>query len=310
MTSGTPMSNLAVNNLFNVNGIVAVITGGGTGIGLMMARALAANGAKRVYILGRRADVLSAAVRANPEGGIIVAIICDVTDKDALQKCVDKITNDVGYINLFVANSGVLGPANKWDTSLPLSEVRKNLFTNYQMEEMTSALHTNVTGAFFSMVAFLELLEAGNKNAVEKGGFGKPVVPGSNVPSVQSQIIVTASIAGFSRKTVSTPAYGSSKAAMIYLTKQASSALAPYGIRANALAPGLFPSELAAGLIGNRDPGTESFESPHFIPVRKFGGEEEMAGTILYLASRAGSFCNGLILVNDGGRLSVMPSSY
>lgn len=292
----------------------------------MMARALAANGAKRVYILGRRADVLSAAVRSNPEGGIIVAIICDVTDKDALQKCVDKITNDVGYINLFVANSGVLGPANKWDTSLPLSEVRKNLFTNYQMEEMTNALHTNVTGAFFSMVAFLELLEAGNKNAVEKGGFGKPVVPGSNVPSVQSQIIVTASIAGFSRKTVSTPAYGSSKAAMIYLTKQASSALAPYGIRANALAPGcklrslrmlanvnkitVFPSELAAGLIGNRDPGTESFESPHFIPVRKFGGEEEMAGTVLYLASRAASFCNGLILVNDGGRLSVMPSSY
>lgn len=204
----------------------------------MMARALAANGAKRVYILGRRADVLSAAVRANPEGGIIVAIICDVTDKDTLQKCVDKITNDVGYINLFVVNSGVLGPANKWDTSLPLSEVRKNLFTNHQMEEMTSALHTNVTGAFFSMVAFLELLEAGNKNAVEKGGFGKPVVAGSNVPSVQSQIIVTASIAGFSRKTVSTPAYGSSKAAMIYLTKQASSALAPYGIRANALAPG------------------------------------------------------------------------
>ncbi|KAJ4388324.1 hypothetical protein N0V85_007676 [Neurospora sp. IMI 360204] len=310
MTSRTPMSDLAVNNLFNVNGMVAVITGGGTGIGLMMARGLAANGAKRVYILGRRADVLSAAVRANPEGGIIVAIVCDVTDKASLQKCVDKIQNDVGYINLFVANSGVLGPSNKWDTSLPLSEVRKNLFTNFQMEEMTKCLNTNVTGAFFSMVAFLELLEAGNKNAVEKGGFGKPVKPGSDVPSVQSQIIVTASIAGYSRKTVSTPAYGSSKAAMIYLTKQASSALAPYGIRANALAPGLFPSELAAGLIGNRDPGNESFESPHFIPTRKFGGEEEMAGTVLYLASRAGSFCNGLILVNDGGRLSLIPSSY
>lgn len=72
----------------------------------------------------------------------------------------------------------------------------------------------------------------------------------------------------------------------------------------------MFPSELAAGLIGSRDPGNESFESPHFIPAKKFGGEEEMAGTILYLASRAGSFCNGLILVNDGGRLSVMPSSY
>ena len=205
----------------------------------MMARALAANGAKRVYILGRRVEVLSAAVKANPSpAGVLVAIVCDVTDKKSLQNCVDKIIRDVGYVNLFVANSGVLGPSNKWDTSLPLSEVRKNLFDNFQMEEMTSALNTNVTGAFFSMVAFLELLEAGNKNAVEEGGFGKPVAEGSTVPSVQSQIIVTASIAGYSRKTVSTPAYGSSKAAMIYLTKQASSALAPYGIRANALAPG------------------------------------------------------------------------
>ncbi|KAK3401416.1 hypothetical protein B0T20DRAFT_346783 [Sordaria brevicollis] len=308
MTSGNNMSNLSANNLFNVNGMVAVITGGGTGIGLMMARALAANGAKRVYLLGRRPDVLLEAAKANP--AVLVALTCDVTNKDSLQKIVDKITNDVGYINLFVANSGVLGPPNKWDTSLPLSEVRKNLFTNFQMEEMTSALNTNVTGAFFSMVAFLELLEAGNRNAVEKGGFGKPDKEGSQVPSVQSQIIVTASIAGYSRKTVSTPAYGSSKAAMIYLTKQASSALAPYGIRANALAPGLFPSELAAGLIGSRDPGSETFDSQHFIPAKKFGGEEEMAGTVLYLASRAGSFCNGLILVNDGGRLSVMPSSY
>jgi NAD(P)-dependent dehydrogenase (short-subunit alcohol dehydrogenase family) len=72
----------------------------------------------------------------------------------------------------------------------------------------------------------------------------------------------------------------------------------------------VFPSELAAGLIGSRDPGAESFDHPAFIPARKFGGEEEMGGAVLYLASRAGSFCNGLILVNDGGRLSVMASEY
>jgi NAD(P)-dependent dehydrogenase (short-subunit alcohol dehydrogenase family) len=63
-------------------------------------------------------------------------------------------------------------------------------------------------------------------------------------------------------------------------------------------------------MIGERDPGKEPFEHPAFIPSRKFGGEEEMGGTVLYLASRAGSFCNGLVLVYDGGRLSVMPSEY
>ena len=72
----------------------------------------------------------------------------------------------------------------------------------------------------------------------------------------------------------------------------------------------VFPSELASGLIGTRDPGQEPFEDPRFIPARRFGGDEEMAGTILYLASRAGAYCNGLILLNDGGRVSVMSGSY
>lgn len=72
----------------------------------------------------------------------------------------------------------------------------------------------------------------------------------------------------------------------------------------------MFPSELAQSLIANRDPGKEDSEDPRFIPARRFGGDEEMAGTILYLASRAGSYCNGTVLLNDGGRLGMMPSSY
>ncbi len=72
----------------------------------------------------------------------------------------------------------------------------------------------------------------------------------------------------------------------------------------------MFPSELAAGMIGNRKPEDETYDNPVFIPARKFGGDEEMAGNVLYLASRAGSFANGLILVTDGGRIAVTPSSY
>jgi NAD(P)-dependent dehydrogenase (short-subunit alcohol dehydrogenase family) len=72
----------------------------------------------------------------------------------------------------------------------------------------------------------------------------------------------------------------------------------------------VFPSDLASGLTADRDPGTETPENPAFIPARRFGGDEEMGGTILYLASRAGAFNNGLILLNDGGRASVMVSSY
>jgi NAD(P)-dependent dehydrogenase (short-subunit alcohol dehydrogenase family) len=67
---------------------------------------------------------------------------------------------------------------------------------------------------------------------------------------------------------------------------------------------------MANTIIESRDPSTESVDDPNFIPARRFGGEEEMSGTILYLASRAGSFCNGLILANDGGRLGVTMSTY
>lgn len=73
----------------------------------------------------------------------------------------------------------------------------------------------------------------------------------------------------------------------------------------------MFPSELAAGMIAGRKPEEEEYGAdPKFIPARRFGGDEEMAGTILYLASRAGSYCNGLVLLIDGGRSGVMCSSY
>jgi NAD(P)-dependent dehydrogenase (short-subunit alcohol dehydrogenase family) len=67
---------------------------------------------------------------------------------------------------------------------------------------------------------------------------------------------------------------------------------------------------MADQFIEHRDPGTENVDDPVFIPARRFGGEEEMGGTVLYLASRAGSFCNGLVLVNDGGRLAVTTATY
>ncbi|KAI4592256.1 Short-chain dehydrogenase/reductase sat3 [Pestalotiopsis sp. 9143b] len=294
------------SGLFRVDGMVAVLTGGGSGIGLMMAKALAGAGAKKVYILGRRKDVLE---KAAAEHGSIVPIECDVTSKKSLQSAVDVVAKECGFVNLLIANSGTLGPVNKFNAQLPISEVRKTLFDDVEMEDFTQAFHVNVTGAYFTMLAFLELLDAGNKNAL-KGGFGAPIKSGSDVPSIQSQVLITASIAAYSRAAASTPAYTGSKSAIAHLAKHASSSLAQYGIRVNALAPGLFPSELASNMIGNRDPGTETMETPGYIPARRFGGDEEMGGTILYLAGRAGAFNNGLILVTDGGRLSIMPSEY
>ncbi|KAM7197120.1 hypothetical protein V8F33_005779 [Rhypophila sp. PSN 637] len=315
-------ADLSANSLFRVDGMVAVITGGGSGIGLIMARALAANGAKRVYLLGRRADVLAKAAKEHP--GIFDAIICDVTSKDSLTEVVAKITRDIGYVNLVIANAGALGSKKRWDTQngkTPISKLKDELFDSNDMSQMDEAFSINATGAFFSMVAFLELLDEGNKRAVKAGAakngdakgeivFGRPIKEGGKTPSIQSQIIVTSSISAFSRMGASSPAYLGSKAAIMQLAKQACTALAPYGIRVNTLAPGIFPSDLASGIMANRDPESEGPENPAWIPAQRFGTDKEIAGTILYLASRAGAFCNGSVQVMDGGRLGVGQSSY
>jgi len=72
----------------------------------------------------------------------------------------------------------------------------------------------------------------------------------------------------------------------------------------------VYPSELASVLISSRKPEEEAPNDPRFIPARRFGTDEEIAGAILYLASRSGSYSNGLILTTDGGRLSVMQGTY
>ncbi|KAI1360294.1 short chain dehydrogenase [Xylaria arbuscula] len=297
-----------VSTLFRVDGLVAVITGGGTGIGLVMAKALASSGAK-VYILGRRASTLEAAASLHAS---IIPIVCDVTSKASLQNAVDIITQDTGYVNLVVANAGIFGPAASFDRNLSVSELREKLFAGVDMHDFTETMHVNVTGAYFSILAFLELLDKGNQNAVKGGGggFGKPLREGSGVPRVQSQVIVTSSLGAYSREKASAPSYAASKAAIAQLAQHAATNLAPYQIRVNTLAPGWFDSEMAGAVIASRDPETEGLDDENFMPARRFGTEDELAGTILYLASRAGAYCNGTIFAFDGGRLAVIPSTY
>ena len=245
------------SKLFRVDGMVAAVTGGGTGIGLVMARALLGAGAKKVYILGRRRDVLEkAASESSAElkkastssgtSGVMIPVECDVTSKASLQSAVDFVTKDAGYLNLLVANSGIGGPGARYGAGKSVAELRRELFEEVDMADFTHAFHVNVTGAYFTMLAFLELLDAGNKHAVSYAKddgtvFGVPSADASSnpqVPAVQSQVIFTSSISAFSRAYVSGPAYAGSKAAIAHLTKHSSSNLAEHGIRVNALAPG------------------------------------------------------------------------
>jgi len=282
-------SSIQAANLFNVNGLVAVITGGGSGIGLMMARALALNGAHKVYIVGRRKEVLEDAAKSVSTNNII-PLVGDVTSKESMASVVSHIKSEIGYINLLIANSGVAGPqATKVISESTSIEEFAEIYGSPSFEEMSQTFEVNTVAVMICVTAFLPLLDAGNK----KG----------NVEQ-KSQIIATSSIGGFNRKIPAGFLYGQSKAATTHLIKQMATQLTQWNIRANALAPGLFPSELAAPIIGDGKFPKEK------IPMERAGTEEDMAGCILFLASRAGAYVTGNVVVIDGGRLSIMPSTY
>ncbi|KAK9472529.1 uncharacterized protein V1510DRAFT_417006 [Dipodascopsis tothii] len=287
----------SIQNLFDVAGTVAVVTGGGSGIGLQIAKALEQNGAT-VYILGRRLPTLEAAAKESAHGNI-VPIQCDVTSKDDLRRATALIAEKSGHVNFLACNSGIM-PAKVNEPPAGAADDIK-LLQEYLMDssadEWSRAFSINSTSAFYTTVAFLELLDKGNKLRAAEG-LGKPT----------SQVLITGSIAGFLRTMPFAFAYSVSKAAVHHLSKMFATYFASYKIRVNVLSPGIFPSEMTTGAPDVAAKLAEVARTA--IPLGRIGDNAEIAGTALYLASRAGGYCNGLAVVIDGGRVSILPAVY
>lgn len=230
MASSSDDSGLEANSLFNVDGLVALVTGGGsgelpllygpskqylrnTGIGLMMTRALAHNGAK-VYIAGRRLDVLQEAAAA--VGPNVTPIQCDVTSKASLEETAAFIEKDTGYLNLVVCNAGVAGPQVPAVTSSTTLEEWTRQNWEHGFDDYVQPFAVNAAAVWFTVMALLKLLDAGNRRG--------------NV-SQSSQVVVTSSIGGFNKKAPGGFAYGQSKAAATLATKQLAVALPQWNIR-------------------------------------------------------------------------------
>lgn len=221
---------LHISNLFSLRDHVCLITGGGTGIGLMAAQALAANGAK-VYITGRRMEVLqNAAKQHSPHssqtslnGQIIPIGPCDVTSKKDLEKLVAEIESKESYLSLFIAAAGISGPKGS-PASGDAKEIKKELWKE-GVEEWNSTYQTDVTSVFFSTVAVLPLLQAAPKGH-------------------KSSVIVISSMSGMMRNAQAHFSYNAAKGATAHLSKMMSKEFAKTGIRVNSIAPGYFPSEM------------------------------------------------------------------
>ena len=163
-----------------------------------MTKAFASGGAAKVYIIGRRKDKLDEAAKLSSN---IVPLVGDVTSKNSLMSIADQIKQETGFVNLLCCNSGFMPPPiGVKSTDVSLQEYAKKCLEQ-TTEDWEKTFSTNSVSVVFSTFAFLELLDAGNKQGNCKGR--------------QSQVLVTTSIAGYLRTPANFGAYPASKAGKI-----------------------------------------------------------------------------------------------
>lgn len=286
-------------DLYDVSGLVAVVTGGGSGLGLIIAQTLESNGAK-VYITGRNEERLQEAVKTAQHNNL-TAIQGSTTSHADLQRAVDQITAETGHIDLLINNAGQTtfdSSPNARPKPTPESSAQevRDYYFNYRPAQLwTDTLETNVASVFTTSMAFLELLVEGNKR---REGSGKP----------SSQVIAIGSVGGLTRFTDSF-IYNASKAAVHHLMKNLGAHFVPFDVRCNVIAPGWFPTDMTV-------PVTKAWEHTGgvmprtLVPAQRMGAADELAGTVLYLASKAGGYTNGNISLIDGGFLANHAGTY
>jgi NAD(P)-dependent dehydrogenase (short-subunit alcohol dehydrogenase family) len=167
----------------------------------------------------------------------LIPIACDISSKESLQAAVSSIEAQTPFINLLIANSGYLGQVTNMvprPAEQIVSELQKELWNKTTYEDASKVVSTNIAGSYFTFLAFMGLLGAGNTHPDSLGKNGL----------LQSQFISTTSVGGLYRAEAPSYVYSASKAAVNHLTKTFSSEYAKHGIRANAIAPGTFVTEM------------------------------------------------------------------
>ena len=262
---------MKINDLFSVDGKIALVTGGSRGIGEMIAAGYLANGAK-VYISSRKAEVCDAtAERLMAEyGGQCVSLPADLSGLEGIDALVKEISSRDDHLDILVNNAGV-----SWGA--PLAE--------FPEKGWDKVMDTNVKGVFFLIQQLMALLEA---NATVED---------------PSRIINIGSIDGIKSPMFETYSYGPSKAAVHALTRQLGGQLAPRNIIVNAIAPGPFPTWMLSTGVGTGGDveGTDWDAVGRDNPRGRVGTPEDIAGLAIFLSSRAGAFTVGDIVTCDGG---------
>jgi len=289
---------LKITRLFDVSAFTAVVTGGGSGIGLMITQALVTNGAK-VYITGRREEALNTVVEKYSTGpGKIIALPGDITNKEEVKRLADEVgSKEPKGIQLLVNNAGIAVEDNtKYSAAgQPDFKSADSIFEHFwksDVEQWQETFRTNLTAQFFTTLAFLPLLSKGRHNSP---GYSPSVV---NIASV-SGVMKSNSGGQF--------AYATSKAGFLHLTRMMANTFAETKIRVNCIAPGLFPSEMTAGSSNEDQKSRVDVEMSN--PAGRTGNDADMATCILFLAGPGATFLNSQVLYPDGGNILVQPAA-
>ncbi len=250
-----------MQDLFNISGKVALITGGSRGIGKMIAEGFINAGVK-TYISSRKGDVCDQVASELSKLGTCIAIPADLSREDECRRLADELSSREDHLDILVNNAGATWGA-------PIEE-----FDEAAWERV---LALNVKGVFHVTKFLLPLLKA-------RATADEP-----------SRVINIGSIDGIQVPMLETYSYSASKAAVHQLTRHLARKLAPE-ITVNAIAPGPFESKMMAATL-------QAFgdQIAAMAPLKRIGRPTDMAGTSIFLSSKAGSYLTGTVIPVDGG---------
>jgi len=252
----------SIQDLFDLHGQTALVTGGSRGLGLQIAESLGEAGARIVLTSRKAADLEEAAADLQAKGIDTRWIAADASDPAEVQRVVAEAMERVSRIDILVNNAGATWGA-------PMAD--------YPLEAWDKVMNLNIRSIFLMSQAI-----------------GKR----SMIPRRQGRIINLASIAGLSGSAeMQFIAYGTSKGAVVNFTRTLAGEWGRYGITVNALAPGMFPSKMTRGTF--QAVGAAKLAAS--APLNRVGDDDDLKGAALLFASAAGKHITGQILAVDGG---------
>jgi len=263
-----------IDQLFDVSGKSAVITGGASGFGRAAGRALSMNGAL-VTLIDVNADTLAEASQALAGEGLSVeTAVADVTDKAAIQSAVDDAAARFGGIDILFANAGISGGPGFLQT-----DGSRNPDT--QIEKQSNEVWAKVWD--INVMGIVKTIQSAVPHMKSRG---------------HGRIIVTSSCSATKTEIFVGSGYVISKAALGHLVRQLAQELASFNITVNAISPGPAATNIAGGRM--KDPAAAELFS-RYIPMHRVAQAQDIVGALLYFASPASSYVTGAEILVDGG---------